>query len=187
MNYKDAFTKFKPDLDKNLEFFKNELHKVRTGQANPALVEDIIVDYMGTMLPVKQLASISIPEPRQILIQPWDKSCLEMIEKAINQAGIAGVQAIVDKDSIRIGLPVLTEEYRQELKRNISEKKEEARQNLRRIRQDIWKSIEGMFSAKQITEDDKFRAKDELQKITDDYNKKIDEVCEKKEKEITLN
>ncbi|HNZ84075.1 MAG TPA: ribosome recycling factor [Candidatus Pacearchaeota archaeon] len=187
MNYKDIFTKFKPDLEKNLEFLKNELHKIRTGQANPSLVEDIIVDYMGTMLPVKQLASISVPEPRQILIQPWDRSCLEMIEKAINQAGIAGVQAIVDKDSIRICLPVLTQEYRQELKKEISTRREEARQNLRRIRQDIWKGVESMFSAKQITEDDKFRAKDELQKITDEFNGKIDEACDKKEKEITLN
>lgn len=187
MNYKDAFNKFKPELDKNLELFKEDLHKIRTGQANPALVEDIIVDYMGTMLPIKQLGSISVPEPRQILITPWDRGCLEMIEKAINQAGLAGINPIVDKDSIRINLPMLTEEYRQELKKQISTRKEEARQDLRRIRQDIWKNIENMFSAKQITEDDKFRAKDELQKITDDYNKKIDEVSEKKEKEISLN
>lgn len=187
MNYKDTFTKYKPELDKNLEAFKNELHKIRTGQANPALVEDIIVDYLGTSLPIKQLASITIPEPRQILITPWDKSCIKMIEDAINQVKLAGISPIVDKDSIRINMPTLTEEYRNELKKDISTKKEEARQNLRRIRQDIWKTIEGLFTAKQISEDDKFRAKDDLQKITDDENKKIDETAEKKEKEVTLN
>jgi len=180
---KDVFNKYKIEIDKSLEFLKTELQKVRTGQASPSLVEDVVVDYMGSKMPIKHLGSISCPEPRQILIQPWDKTCLEAIEKALHQANV-GVSPVVDKDQIRLTLPPLTEEYRKELIRSLSEKKEATRQALRRWRQEISKETEALFSGKLISEDEKFKAKDELQTFTDDYNKKIDEAVEKKEKEI---
>ncbi len=185
MMYKEILEKHKDNLEKNLDFLKSELTKIRTGKASPSLVEDIMVDYLGTNLPLKQLSSISCPEARQILITPWDKGCIEAIVGAISKSSL-GISPIVDKDAIRISMPMLTEEYRNTLKKLIAEKKEAARQGLRRIRQDISKEIDANFSKKELTEDDKFKARDELQKITDEQNKKMDELVSKKEQEITL-
>lgn len=180
---KELINKYKPEFDKTLEFLKGEFQKLRTGLASPSLVDSIIVDYMGTKLPVKQLGSISCPEPRQILIQPWDRTGLEAIERAIRESDL-GLSPMIDKDVIRVNLPVLTEDYRKELKRLIGEKKEATRQALRKWRQQAMDEIEAKFKAKDFTEDDKFRSRDEMQKLVDEYNKKIDDLSEKKEKEV---
>ncbi len=183
MNYKDILIKYRPEFEKILVFLKNEMQKVRTGQASPVLVESVIVDYMGTKLPIKQLGSISCPEPRQIVIQPWDKSSIEPIEKALSQANL-GMSPVVDKDCIRLILPPLTEEYRKELQKVIAEKKEMSRQTIRKWRETAWSEIQEKFTAKEIREDDKFRGKDELQKMVDEYNAKIEEAIAAKIKEI---
>ncbi len=183
MNYKDIFKKYQPEFEKSIAFFKAELAKIRAGLASPSLVDSLIVDYMGTKLPMKQIGSISCPEPRQILIQPWDKSCLESIERAVRDADL-GLSPVVDKDCVRINMPIMTEEFRLEMKKNISEKKEQCRQTVRRWREECWREVEVKFKAKEITEDDKFRAKDELQKIVDDANKKIEDAASQKEREI---
>lgn len=182
--YKDIINEVKPEFDKVLGFLEKETGKIRTGRANPALVEDIVVDCFGQKFPLKQLASISVPEPKQILIQPWDKSYVEGIVSALIKTGGAGSSPIVDKDTIRINLPPMTEDYRKNLLHLLSEKQEEARKTVRHWREEAWKKIQDQARAGAIREDDKFRAKDELQKIVDEYNEKIESIGEKKKKEI---
>ncbi len=184
MDYKEIINRVKPEMDKVISFLERELSKIRTGRASSSLVEDIVVDCFGQKLPLKQLASISSPEPKQIIIQPWDKSYIESIEKAISQSSL-GTSPIVDKDMIRISLPPLSDEYRETLKRVISEKQEEARKTIRHWRGEAWDEVQAKTKEGEIREDDKFRAKDELQDLVDEYNKKIEDLGERKQKEIS--
>lgn len=184
--YKEIINKIKPELDKTIAFFDKEMSKIRTGRANPSLVEDVVVDCFGQKFPLKQLAAISTPEPKQILIQPWDKSYVEGIVKALSNTGV-GANPIVDREAIRINLPPLSEEYRKELMRLIADKQEEARKTVRRWREESWSQIQEMARSGEVREDDKFRAKDELQKLVDEYGEKIEASGEKKKKEIADN
>jgi ribosome recycling factor len=181
--YKEILNKTKPEMEKVISFLERELSKVRTGRATPSLVEDVVVNCFDQNFPLKQLAAISTPEPKQILIQPWDKSYILGIVSALEKTGI-GANPIVDKDNIRINLPALNQEYRNSLAHLISEKQEEARKTIRHWREHAWSQIQAKTKEGEIREDDKFRAKDELQKMTDDFNKKIEEIGEKKKKEI---
>jgi len=181
--HKQIIEKTKPELEKVVTFLEREVSKIRTGKADPSLVEDIVVDCFGQKLPLKQLAAISSPEPKQIVIQPWDKSYIESIEKAISQSSLE-LSPIVDKDIIRLNLPPLTEEYRKNLSKMLSEKKEEARKTIRKWRDEAWNEIQEKTKEGEIREDDKFRAKDELQEMIDEYNDKAEKITEKKIKEI---
>lgn len=183
MNYKEFIDKSKPEFEKAFKFLEGEIAKIRTSRASPALVEDIEVNAFGSKFPLKQLGAISTPSTNQIVIQPWDISYIEPIEKAIAQSGL-GMSAVVDKNIIRLNLPSLTEEYRQMLSKTLGEKAEQARQTVRRIREDAWNKIQSAKIAKEISEDDKFRGKDELQKVVDDFNEKIKNLVEKKKNEI---
>ncbi|KPJ54950.1 ribosome recycling factor [Parcubacteria bacterium DG_72] len=182
-DYKEIVKRIKPELDKVMVFLERELAKVRTGRASASLVEDIIVDCFGSKLPLKQLAAISSSEPKQIVIQPWDKSYVESIEKAISNSSL-GLSPVVDKDVIRITLPPMSDEYRKSLLRMLSEKQEEARKTIRHWRGEAWEEVQEKTKQGEIREDDKFRAKDELQKLVDEYSEKIDKLGEKKKKEI---
>lgn len=181
--HKEIIDKIKPELAKTISFLERELGKIRTGRASPSLVEDVVVECFGQRFPLKQLAAISSPEPKQILIQPWDHSYLEGIVKALEQTGV-GASPIVDKEAVRINLPPLNEEYRKNLIHLISEKQEEARKTVRRWREEAWDEIQEKFKEGKIREDDKFKAKDELQDLIDENNEKIEEIGEKKKKEI---
>lgn len=183
MTYKEFVDNIRPEFDKAFKFLESEIGKIRTSRASGALVEDISVSYMGENYTVKQLAAISTPQPNQIVIQPWDASYIESIEKAISNAGL-GVSTAVDKTVIRITMPLLTEEYRKNLVKILNEKAEESRQTMRRWREDAWNKIQAAQKAKSLSEDDKFRGKDELQKLIDEYNKKIKDFIAKKEQEI---
>ncbi|MCX6759888.1 MAG: ribosome recycling factor [Candidatus Nealsonbacteria bacterium] len=181
--YKEIIKKIRPEMDKAVAFLEGEFSKIRTGRASPSLVEDIVVDCFGQKFPLRQLAAISSPEPKQVVIQPWDKSYVGGIEAALRESSL-GVSPIVDKDVIRIILPPLTEEYRKNLVKILSEKKEDVYQTIRHFREKAWQEIQAGFKDGSIREDDKFRAKDELQKAVDEYNEKIDNICNKKEKDI---
>lgn len=183
MEYKEVINTIKPELEKVNAFLERELAKIRTGRATPALVEDIEIECFGQKFPLKQLAAISCPEGRQILIQPWDKSYLGPIEKALSRSSI-GAEPVVDKDLIRLSLPPQTQEYRENLLKTISEKKEEARKTVRRWREEAWRKVQEQTRTGEIREDDKFRAKDELQELIDEYNEKIEEIVKRKEKEL---
>jgi ribosome recycling factor len=184
MTYKDFIDKVKPEFEKALKFLENELSKVRTSRASPSLVEDIEVIAFGSKFPVKQLGAISTPSTNQIVIQPWDASYIEPIEKAIANSGL-GMSAVVDKNVIRLNLPTLTQEYRAQLAKLLSEKSEQARQTIRKWRDDAWSKIQTAEKDKKISQDDKFRGKDDLQKVVDEYNEKIKNLVEKKKNELT--
>lgn len=181
--YKEIIGKIRPEMDRVIKFLEGEMAKIRTSRATPSLVEDVVVDCFGQKFPLKQLAAISTPETKQILIQPWDKSYIAGIVAALERTGV-GSSPIVDKDAIRITLPPLTEDYRKDLIRLLSEKQEESRQTIRRWREEARSEIQGEFKEGKIREDDKFRAKDELQDLVDEYNKKIEELGDKKKREI---
>lgn len=183
MTYQEIINQIKPELDKVINFLEREVAKIRTGRASPALIEDLIVDCFGQKLPLKQLGAISCPNPRQIAIQPWDKSYIEAIEKAMSQSSL-GMSPVVDKDVIRLSLPLLSEEHRKNLLKILSEKQEEAKKTIRRWREEAWDKIQEEFKEGKIREDDKFRGKDELQELIDEYNEKIEEIGERKKKEI---
>lgn len=182
---KQILEKVKPELTKSVEFFYQELGKIRTGQANPALVEDIMVDIAGQQLPIKQLGGISLPERRQLLVQPWDSSYLGPMEKALLKASL-GVSPVVEGKTLRIILPALTAEYRQSLRKLLAEKSEQTKQTLRKWRDEAWGEIQEAARKGEIREDDKFKGKDELQLLVDEYAKKVDDLVEKKKSEIEL-
>ncbi len=183
--HKEIINKIKPEIDKTINFLERELAKIRTSRVSPSLVEDIIIECFNQKFPLKQLAAISCPEPRQIIIQPWDRSYLESIERALSRSGM-GIAPIIDKDLVRVSIPSLTEEYRKNLLRVLSEKQEEAKKTIRRWREEAWKEIQEGFRDGKIREDDKFRAKDELQELINEYNEKIEKIGENKKKEITI-
>jgi len=181
--YKESIEKIKPELEKVVEFFRREMQSIRSGKASPSLIEELIVDCFGSKLPLKQLASISCPEPRQLLVQPWSREYLEGIEKALQRADL-GTSPIIDGEVIRINLPPVTGETREKLIIQVSQKGEEIFQTIRKWRDEAWKEMQEKFHQKEISEDDKFKGKDELQEVIDEYHKKIEELKEKKKKEI---
>lgn len=183
MTHKEFIDKAKPELEKTYKFLEGELAKIRTSRASPTLVEDIDVDAFGQKFTIKQLGAISTPSTNQIAIQPWDSSYIEPIEKAIARSGL-GMSCAVDKNIIRLNLPMLTEEYRLSLGKVLNEKAEQAKQTMRHQRDDVWNKIQAAQKEKLITEDDKFRGKDELQKLVDDYQEKIKNLVEKKKQEL---
>ena len=183
MSYQEIIEKIKPEIDKTISFLEGELQKTKTGRASPSLVENIPVECFGQIFPLKQLASITLSGPRQILIQPWDKSYLEPIEKTLQKSNL-GTSPIVEKDSIRISLPQLSEEYRKDLLRTLSGKAEDAKKTIRHWREEAWREIQDGFRRGEIREDDKFHGKDKLQEVIDGSIKKIEETIEKKRKEI---
>jgi len=181
--YNEVISEKRKDLDKAIEHFQFELGKLRTGRATPSLVEDMMVDYYGSRTSLKQIASINAPEPRQITIQPWDRGAIGPIENAIRESGL-GINPVNDGILIRLIIPALTEERRKELVKVLNGKAEECRIALRNVREDVLKEVQAMEKDGKISEDDKFRAKEKIQGAIDEYNKKTEEIREKKEKDI---
>ena len=179
----DTLEKLKTELKKIEEFLKTELASLRVGRATPALVENIFVDYYGTKTPLKQLASISAPEPKVLIIEPWDKNAFSAIEKAILTSGL-GLSSIVDKNSIKILIPQLTEERRNTLIKIIGIKLEEVKIQNRAKRDGVMKEINDLFSEKKINEDEKFKLKEKTQDIVNKANQNLENAAKTKEKEI---
>lgn len=170
-------------LEEIIEFYQEELRNIRTGRANPLLVEDMEVEYYGSKTPLKQTASISAQDARTIVITPWSKDSLVYIEKTINESDL-NVNPVNDGKVIRLTFPQLTEERRRELVKIAKKKTEEARIKVRKVREEVWDDIQLKEKNGKISEDDKFRSKDKLQEIVDEFNKKIEELSSKKEGEI---
>ena len=184
MNTNQKIQETEVEIRKTVEKFKEEIRKIHTGRANPSLVEDILVDYYGSKSPIKQVASISIPEPRIITISPWNKDDLVSIEKALRESDLS-LNPQNDGEVIRLNLPPLTEERRIEMTKMVNKEKENARIQIKQKREDAWDEIKTMEQNKTISEDEKFRAKDKLQEIVDKINLEIDKIADQKEKEIT--
>lgn len=183
MDVKQTITEYGEEFEGAVDHFRAEAAKLRTGRAHPSLVEDIAVDYYGTKTPIRQIASVSVPEPRQLVIQPWDRDSLVAIAEAIRSSDL-GLNPADDGHVIRLTLPQLTEERRKELVKVLGSRLEEARISVRTIREEIWKEIQDAEKKGEIGEDDKFSAKDLLQKRIDEVNALLDGIREKKEGEI---
>ncbi len=170
-------------MNQAIEAFKKELSSVRTGRASLGLLEGIAIDYYGAMTPIQQLASLSIPESRQITIQPWEQKLIPEIEKAIMKSDL-GLTPANDGKVIRINIPVLTEERRKQLVKVVRKRAEEAKVAVRNVRRDSNEELKKLEKEKHLSEDDVKKEQDEVQRLTDSHVRKIDEILEHKEKEI---
>lgn len=170
-------------MGKTIADLQNELKRVRTGRASLSLLDGIRVDYYGTQTPLNQMASLSVPESRLIVIQPWDVSAIKEIEKAILKSDL-GLTPSSDGKLIRIAIPPLTEERRKELVKVVSKMCEEHKIAVRNIRRDANELLKGFKKDGDISEDDAFKGQDQVQKVTDQFIAKVDEIYTSKEKEI---
>lgn len=177
------FSQTKKKGEEIKEWMKKESASLRTGRATPALVENIPVDSYGSRVPLKHVASISVEDARTLRVTPWDAGAVKNIEHAIIGSNL-GVQPIADKQSVRIVMPELTEERRKSLIKILYDKLEEAKISLKLAREEVWKDVQEKERNGEISEDDKFRLKEELQKIIDGFSKEIEEMAERKELEI---
>ena len=179
----DVVTELKGRIDKTLEDLRRDLTKVRTGRASPNLLDGIRVDYYGTPTPLSGVANITSPEPRLIIIKPWEKTVLKEIEKAIREANL-GINPMNDGEVIRLPFPPLTEERRKEIAKQVKTKGEEHKVAIRSVRRDANERLKVLLKDKKITEDDNKRISERVQKETDAGVKNVDDIISKKEKEV---
>ncbi len=180
---KDALAQAKTRMEKAVEDFRKDLATVRTGRANVALLDSIRVDYHGTPMPINQLGSLSVPDPTIITIAPWDPTAVPLIDKAIRTSDL-GLNPNSDGKVLRVPIPSLTEERRKDLVKLIHKVLENHRTAVRNIRRDIKEGVEKLEKEKKISEDDKKRALDELEKLTHAETKKVEDLSASKEKEV---
>jgi ribosome recycling factor len=183
MNVKEVVHTTEDKLKKSLEFVMRNFAEVRTGRANPALVEGLHIDYYGTPTMLKQMAQISVPEAHLLVIQPWDPTAIPEIEKAILKSNL-GITPSNDGKVVRLSVPQLSKERRQELAKVVHKMAEEGRVSLRTVRHESKALLEKLEKDKVISEDDKFRGLDEVQKLVDKFAVKIEESLKAKEKEV---
>lgn len=180
---KQVIDKTNDRMKKALEALRHELSKMRTGRATVGLLDDVRVDYYGTQTPLNQMASLSTPDARTILVQPWDSSAVPMIEKAIQKADL-GLNPANDGKVLRVPIPPLNEERRKELVKVSKKYGEECKVSIRNARRDANEELKVLKKASEITEDEERKAHDSIQKLTDDFIKQIEEALEHKEKDI---
>ena len=178
------FKDYTRKMERTLEVLQEEFGAVRAGRANARVLDRISVEYYGSETPIAQVASISSPDPRTLVIQPWDNSLLRPIEKAIQQSDL-GINPQNDGRLIRLLFPQLTEERRKDLIKQIRKYGEESKTAIRNIRRDAMEDFKAQKKKSEITEDDQKNAEKDIQKLTDDYVKQIDQLVEKKEKELS--
>lgn len=183
MNVDSVIKETKPKMEAVIEDFKRKLANVRTGRANIGILDGVMVDYYGSPTPLNQLASVNVPEPQLLTVQPWDSSQIGAIEKAINQANL-GLNPSNDGKIIRLQIPALTEERRREMAKQIGDIAEEHRVAIRNVRHHSNDVLKKMLKDKQISEDNERDGLDQVQKLTNTYIGKIDELAKNKEQEI---
>lgn len=183
MSVRDVVHGTEEKLKKSIDFVMREFSEIRTGRAHPGLVEGLHVDYYGTPTMLKQLAQISVPDPHMIVIQPWDPTAIVEIEKAIQKSNL-GITPSNDGKIVRLSVPALSKERRQEMAKLVHKKAEDGKVSLRTIRHEGKTQLEKLEKDKVVSEDEKFRGIDEIQKLVDKYTLKVDEVLKAKEKEI---
>lgn len=174
---------FNSDFNKIIDHFKNETEKLKAGRATPALVEDLLVESYGVKTPLKQVGSISVPEPSLLVIEPWDKTLLKEIEKALSQSNL-DLSVSISETAVRGKISPLTEEKRKQIIKLLHDKKEESKISLRQLRDKIRKDIDQQEKNKEISEDDKFNSQKELDEVIKDKTQEIEDLSKKKEVEI---
>jgi len=180
---KDALAQGRARMEKAVEDFRKELSGVRTGRANVSLLDHIRVDYHGTAMPVNQLGTMSVPDPMMIVISPWDPGAVALIDKAIRTSDL-GLNPTNDGKVVRVPIPPLTEDRRKEMVKHLHKVLENHRTAVRNVRRDIKEAVEKLEKEKKISEDDRKRSVEELEKLTHSETKKIEDLCAVKEKEI---
>lgn len=171
-------------MKKSLDIVNQNLGSIRTGRANSGMVEHLKVEAYGSMMPMRQVANVTIPEPRTILLQPWDPTVIKSLEKAINDSDL-GITPVIDGKMIRLSIPALTRERREELVKIVHKLAEEGRVSMRSVRRDANDKIKQLEKDKTVTEDESFKSQTEVQKITDRYIAMIDQAQASKEKDLT--
>jgi len=180
---KEALAQAKTRMEKAVEDFRKELSGVRTGRANVSLLDHVRVDYHGTPMPINQLATLNVPDPASIVIAPWDAGALPLIDKAIRTSDL-GLNPANDGKVVRVPIPPLTEDRRKDLVKHIHKVLENHRTAVRNIRRDVKEAVEKLEKDKKISEDEKKRSLDELEKLTHSETKKIEDLSAVKEKEV---
>ncbi|MFA7253684.1 MAG: ribosome recycling factor [Patescibacteria group bacterium] len=173
----------KPKMQASIAAFSAELSKIRTGRANPAILDGIMVSYYGTNTSIKEVATISVPESNQIVAKPWDRNALGAIETAIRNSDI-GLAPVNDGQQIRLMLPPMTEERRREIASQVRKMAEEAKISVRNVRRESWDKVQTAEKNNEATEDDRRWAEEELNKMVNDMNKEVDRVAAEKEAEV---
>jgi ribosome recycling factor len=182
-NTRDALAVAKTRMEKAVDDFRKELATIRTGRANKTLLDNVRVDYHGAPMPVEQLGTMTVPDPTMIVIAPWDPSAVALIDKAIRTADL-GLNPTNDGKVVRVPIPSLTEERRKDLVKQLHKVLENHRTAVRNIRRDLKEAIEKLEKEKKISEDEKKRALDELEKLSHSETKKIEDLSAAKEKEV---
>lgn len=177
------FSQFKTELKKVEDFLHKEFTQLNIGRASPMVLDGVSVDSYGSRMPLKNVANVSIEDPKTLRIAPWDKSQVKEIEKAIIASNL-GLSVATDDQGLRVIFPQLTTETRGSLVKVLKEKLEEARITVRRERENVWKDVEQKERDAKLTEDEKFRAKEDLQKLIDEVNNNLEAIFEKKEREV---
>lgn len=180
---KDAIAQARTRMEKAVEDFRKDLASVRTGRANVSLLDGIRVDYHGTPMPLNQLGTLSVPDPSMIVISPWDATAVAMIDKAIRTSDL-GLNPTNDGKVVRVPIPALTEDRRKDLVKHIHKVLENHRTAVRNIRRDVKEAVEKLEKEKKISEDERKRSLDELEKLTHSETKKIEDLSAAKEKEV---
>lgn len=179
----DILSTLKSEMETAIGHLKEELGSIRTGRASASLVDTIMVSYYGNMTPLKQMASVTVPDATSIVITPWDKQALGDIEQAIRTSPL-GLNPVNEGIQIRLVLPALTEERRNELVKVIRDKAEATKVALRNHRKDAWEAVQKQVKDGELTEDDKYRFEEDLNKLIDGFNRQADELTAEKEKEV---
>ncbi len=179
----EVFSRTEDKMQKTIQALRRELDTIRTGRATPALLDAVSVEAYGTLTPLNQLATISVPEARLLVIQPWDKSTVGSIQKAIQKSDL-GLNPVSDGNAIRLVIPPPTEERKKELVKVVRKRAEDAKVALRNVRRDAVEELRKMEKDKEVSQDENRRALDRLQKLTDSYVDKAAQVCQSKETEI---
>ena len=177
------FSNFKNELKKVEEFLSKEYRELNIGRASPIVLDSISIESYGSYVSLKNIASISVEDPKTLRIAPWDKNQIKAIEKSILTANL-GVSLSVDDAGMRVIFPQLTTETREKLVKVLKEKLEESRITVRQERERVWSNVQEQEESSNLTEDEKFKAKDDLQKIIDETNKNLENIFERKEKEV---
>ncbi|HET7259358.1 MAG TPA: ribosome recycling factor [Candidatus Acidoferrum sp.] len=182
-NTKEAMSAARTRMEKAVDDFRKEAATIRTGRANASLLDNVRVDYHGTPMPLNQLGTMTVPDPTMIVVAPWDPSAVPMIDKAIRTADL-GLNPTNDGKVVRVPIPSLTEERRKDLVKQLHKVLENHRTAVRNIRRDIKEAVEKLEKDKKISEDEKKRTLDELEKVSHAETKKVEDLCAGKEKEI---
>jgi ribosome recycling factor len=179
ISYKEILDDLEKELKKVFGFFSRELSKIRAERISPSLVEDIRVNYMAKEYSLKELATIRVARKRELIIKPWDKSYIEDIISSLNKSDIQA-NPVVDGEVVRLKLPSLSKEFREDLIRLVSRTQEQAKQTVRKWRDEAWSRLKNAEQAKKMTEDQKYKGKKQMEKMVGEYNDKIDEKADQK-------